>query len=203
LIAAKVLRESELAGSDFFLFCFILSALTDYTKTGDFMKKLTIIFALLIVGLTAQTAFAQSQKEKDRTAFINNTRLLEKKPFDPNAASAREWGFKWVVETDEVTVQLCSETMKLIPEKKNKFKSELLMQFTFGTAVFKLENPDQKTDENAATLAGLESVLRAYEAMVAANEKAKNAELDALLLKRGNGELEAIVEAAKCEKKGK
>lgn len=165
------------------------------------MKKLSIIFALLIVGLTAQITFAQSQKEKDRAAFISNTRLLEKKPFDENAGAARNWGFKWVADTDEVSVVLCSETMKLIPEKKNKFKGELLMQFTFGMAVFKLENPDKKTDENAAQLAGLESMLRTYEVMVAENEKAKNTELDALLVKRNNGELKALVDAAGCGKK--
>lgn len=165
------------------------------------MKKTAVLFALLIVALTAQITFAQSKKEKDRAAFISNTRLLEKKPFDSNAPAAREWGFKWLVETDEVTVTLCSETMKLIPEKKNKFKSELLLQLNFGVAVFKLENPDKKTDEAAATLAGLESVLRTYEAMIAENEKAKNAELDALLVKRGNGELKAVADAAKCEKK--
>jgi hypothetical protein len=167
------------------------------------MKKLSIIIALVIVGLTAQSAFAQSQKEKDRKAFIVNARLLEKKPFDPNADTARKWGFQWVAETDDVSVVMCAGTMKLIPEKKNKFKGELLMQFTFGMAVFKLENPDQKTDENAAQLAGLESMLRTYEAMLAENEKAKNADLDALLVKRGNGELKALVEAAKCEIKGK
>lgn len=165
------------------------------------MKKLTIIFALLIVGLTAPIAFAQSQKGKDRTAFINNTRLLEKKPFDANANAARQWGFKWVADTDDVSVVLCSDTMKLIPDKKNKFKSELLMQFTFGMAVFKLENPDKKDDENAAQLAGLESMLKTYEVMVTENEKAKNAELDALLVKRNDGGLIALVEAAGCGKK--
>ena len=161
------------------------------------------MFALLLVGLTVQTAFTQSKAEKDRKAFINNTRLLEKKPFDPNAPVARNWGFKWIADTDQVTVVMCSDTMRLIPEKKNKFKGELLMQFTFGMTVFKLENPDQKTDENAAQLAGLESMLRAYEAMTAENEKAKNAELDALLVKRDNGELKSLVEAAACGKKEK
>ena len=165
------------------------------------MKKLTIIFALLIVGLTAQITFAQSQKEKDRLTFINNAKLLEKMPFDKNAASAREWGFKWVADTDEVSVVLCSDTMKLIPEKKNKFKSELLMQFTFGMAVFKLENPDQKNDENAAQLAGLESMLKTYAVMVAENPKAKSPGMDELVEKRDKGELKAMVEAANCGKK--
>jgi len=167
------------------------------------MKKLSLIAALLIVGLTAQIGFAQSQKEKDRAAFISNSQLLEREPFHKDAPAARNWGFKWLVETDEVTVTLCSETMKLIPEKKNKFKSELLMQFNFGLAIFKLENPDRKTDEGAATLAGLESMLRTYEVMLKENEKAKNAELDAMLVKRDNGELKAIAEAAACGKKGK
>ncbi|HRH42351.1 MAG TPA: hypothetical protein PKY82_12055 [Pyrinomonadaceae bacterium] len=165
------------------------------------MKKLPIVFAFLIIGLTTQIALAQTQKEKDRASFISNTRLLEKKPFDPNADVARQWGFKWIADTDDVSVVLCSDTMKLIPEKKNKFKSELLMQFTFGMAVFKLENPDKKNDEVAAQLAGVESMLRAYEVMVAENEKAKNTELDALLVKRNNNELKALVEATKCEKK--
>lgn len=165
------------------------------------MKKLSIIFALLIVALTAQIGFAQTKAEKDRTAFINNTRLLEKKPFDPNADAARKWGFKWVADTDEVSVVLCSDTMKLIPDKKNKFKGELLIQFTFGMAVFKLENPDKKDDENAAQLAGLESMLRTYEVMIAEKSEAKNAELDALVVKRNNNELKTLVEAAKCGKK--
>lgn len=167
------------------------------------MKKLTIIFMLLIAALTAQVSLAQSQKEKDRKAFISNTKLLEKKPFDKNAPVAREWGFNWLVNTDDVTVKVCSQQMKLIPEKKNKFKAVLLMQLNFGTAVFKLENPDKKDDENAATLAGLESVLRTYEAMIAENEEAKNTELDALVAKRNQGELKAVVDAASCEKKEK
>lgn len=164
------------------------------------MKKIYILFTLLIFALSTQIAFAQSQKEKDRAAFISNTKLLEKKPLAPNAKVAREWGFKWLVDTDEVSVSICSEILKLIPEKKNKFKGELLMQLNFGTAVFKLENPDRKTDEAAATVAGLESMLRAYEAMVAENEKAKNSEMDALLAKRNNGELKTVADAAACKK---
>lgn len=167
------------------------------------MKKTTFIFVILIVALTTQVIFAQSKKDKDRISFINNTRLLEKKPFDPNADIARKWGFKWVADTDEVSVGLCSDTMKLIPEKKNKFKAELLMQFTFGMAVFKLENPDKKDDETAAQVAGLESMLRAYEVMIAENEKAKSAGMDNLIAKRDSDELKALVEAGNCGKKDK
>jgi hypothetical protein len=165
------------------------------------MKKLSTIIAILIIGLTAQAAFAQSQADKDKKAFLINTRILEKKPFDPNANAARQWNFKWVSDTDQVSVVVCGESFKLIPEKKNKFKGELLMQYMFGMAAYKLENPDKKDDENAAQLAGVESMLRTYEVMVAENDKAKNAELDALLVKQKNGELQKAIEAAGCGKK--
>jgi hypothetical protein len=167
------------------------------------MKRSTFIFTLLIIALTTQVIFAQSKKDKDRTSFINNTRLLEKKPFDPKAGAARQWGFKWIADTDDVSVVLCSDTMKLIPEKKNKFKAELLMQFTFGMAVFKLENPDKKDDETAAQVAGLESVLRTYEVMLAENKKAQSAGMDDLIAKRDSDELKALVEAGDCAKKDK
>jgi hypothetical protein len=164
------------------------------------MKKLTIILTVLFIGLMVQNTFAQTQKEREKATFISNAKLLEKKPFDPNAQVARESGFKWVADTDEVSVTLCSDIMKLIPEKKNKFKGELLMQFTFGVAVFKLENPDKKDDENAANLAGIESMLRTYQVMLKENEKAKNVDLDSLLVKQNNNELKAVVDAAKCKK---
>lgn len=66
-------------------------------------------------------------------------------------------------------------------------------------AVFKLENPDKKDDEVSATEAGLASVLRTYEVMLAENPKAKNADLDALLVKRGSGELRAVAESSSCK----
>ena len=165
------------------------------------MKRTYTLFAVLVLLITAQFGAAQTQEEKDLAAFISNAKLLERKPFDTNAPAARSWGFKWLADTDKVTVVLCEQTMRLIPEKKNKFKAELLMHFTFGQAVFKLENPDQKDDENAAQLAGVESMLRTYEQMVSENEKARNAELDGLIVKRENGELKALVESKKCDNK--
>lgn len=165
------------------------------------MNKLIVILTLLILGLSVQITFAQSKKEKDRTAFISNTRLLEKKPFDPNAESARSWGVKYVADTDEVSVGLCSDTMKLIPEKKNKFKAELLMQFTFGMAVFKLENPTQKDDETEAQLAGFESMLKTYKVMVAENSKSQSPGMDELITKQVNGELKTLIASANCGKK--
>jgi len=160
------------------------------------MKTLSIFGSILIICLAAQGSFGQEQRDREQATFLRNAKLLEAKPFDPNAAGARSAAFKWVIDTDQVTVGVCSSMMNLIPEKKNKFKSELFMQQTLGMAVFKLEAPDKKPDEKAAQLAGVESMLRTYETMVGIDEKAKNPKLDDLLAKQKSGELKALVDAA-------
>jgi len=159
---------------------------------------LTSIFCLLF---SVQMAIGQTQKDKDRAAFINNTRLLSEKPFDEHAPAARRWNLKYLADTDEVTVSICSGLLNLVPEKKNKFKGELFGQLMYEIGVFKLKNPDQKDDEAAANLAGLEGMLRTYENMVAQNPKAKNTELDAMVAKRDKGELKSLVDGIDCSKK--
>lgn len=163
------------------------------------MKRIAILLLLGIFAFGIQTSFAQSKADKDKAAFISNTRLLEKKPFDDNAPLARQWNFKWLTDTKDVTITVCSGTLKLIPEKKNKFHSELFLQFNFGMAVFSLQNPDKKDDEVAATVAGLESALRTYEVMVAENPKAKNQAMDDLLAKRVSDDLTSYAEANGCK----
>ena len=167
------------------------------------MKKLTIIFALLFVGLTAQIASAQTDKEKNTALLVKITSFLEEKPFDEKAKSYRENAFRYLVETKDVFVSVCTDIAKDALKKKNKFGGELLIQQSLGMAVFKLTNPDQAENENAAQLAGLQSMLKSYEAMIAENPKAKFAAMDDLIAKRDNNELKSLIEASDCGKKGK
>ena len=162
------------------------------------MKKLTIIFALLIIGLTAQYGFGQT-KSSDKETLIKIVRLLEEKPFDENAKKYREWGFLYVAETKDVSVKICTDTIKPVMDKKFKYNSELMIHHALAMAVFKFENPAKADDELAAQLAGLESTLRSYEAMVKEKPKAKFAALDALVEKRNKNELAAYIAANNCK----
>lgn len=161
------------------------------------MKKFTIIFALLIIGLTAQVNLAQSEKEM----LIKTVRALEEKPFDKETIKMREQSLRWVIETDQVSVTACGGVMAPFLEKKNKLGSELTVAYSLGMAAFKLENPDKKSDENAAQLAGLETALKSYEAMLKEKPKAKFAAVDDLLAKRADGTLAKYVADADCGKK--
>lgn len=166
------------------------------------MKKITLIFALLIVGLAAQISFGQSASTIDKATFIKAVKILEQDPFIKDAKKYRETLTFYLIETKDVSVALCSsDATKAVFDKKYKFSNELFSQNMFGMAVFKLENPDKSKDEHAAQLAGFESLLKAYEAMVKANPKAKYAAADELLAKRTDGTLAKFVADNDCGKK--
>lgn len=166
------------------------------------MKKFTIIFTLFAVGLLVQISSAQDKQTLDKISFVKATRLLEQDPFIKDAKKFREVMTYYLIETKDVSLVLCTnDATKTIFDKKYKFSSELFAQNMFGMAAFKLENPDKVKDENAARLAGLESMLKVYEAMVKSNPKAKFAVADDLIIKRDNGTLAKLAADANCDKK--
>ncbi len=164
------------------------------------MKKLTIIFALLLAVLSAQSAFAQDQKQKDHENIFKAAKFLEENPFHKDAKGIRAWAFVWVAETKDVSVIICGGTAGVFLDKKLKYGGELLNQHTIAMTAFKLQNPDN-ADENAAQLAGVESALRAYEKIIAEKPKGKSKAIDNLITKRNNGELAKFVADADCGKK--
>jgi hypothetical protein len=167
------------------------------------MKKLTIIFALFLIALTAQISFSQelTTGASDKSMLIKTARFLEQSPFDKNAKKLRGSAFQYIAESSDVSVVVCAGDLTKAPlDKKNKYGGELLLQYTLGMAVYKIENAG-KEDENAAQMAGVESMLRAYESMVREKPEAKFAGMDELLARRDKGELEALVKAADCGKK--
>jgi hypothetical protein len=167
------------------------------------MKKLTIIFALLITALFAQTAAAQNDKTIDKETFIKAVKMLEQDPFIKDGKKYREVLTFYLIETKDVSVSVCTtnDATKSFFDKKYKFSNELFSQNMYGMAVYKLENPDKATDEKAAQLAGVESMLRTYEAMAKQNPKAQSAAIDALLAKRADGTLAKYVADNDCSKK--
>ncbi|QQS40690.1 MAG: hypothetical protein IPM63_15160 [Acidobacteriota bacterium] len=161
------------------------------------MKKLIpALIALILIPFFVATGAAQDNK----AALINTTKFLEEKPFDKTAKDLRSAAMQYVIQTDDVSVTLCTDVLKGVTDKKNKYGSDLMAQYAFGMASFKLSNPDRKDDEAAAQLAGLESMLRAYEAMVAEKPKAKYKGVDELIAKRDSGELAAFVQESGCGK---
>ena len=155
---------------------------------------------LVLIGLVSSYSTARAnQKEDPRQTLINAAKVLEERPFDKDAKKIRSWALGWIIETDKVSVKVCSLILKV--EEKYKYSSELMGQYTIGMAAFKLANPDKATDEDAAQLAGIESAISFYESMIKTEAKAKNSFMDQLVAKRADGSLAQFVLDNNCKDK--
>jgi hypothetical protein len=161
-------------------------------------KIVSAIMATLVLWLAPSWAAGQ---DKDEPAMlVKAARFLEEKPFDKDAKNIRAWAITWVTETDKVNVTICSLLLSGLNDKY-KYNPELLAQYTIGMAAFKLSNPDKAKDEDAAQLAGVESALTTYQAMLKEQPKVKNGFLDDLSAKRGGTSWPNYVAEHNCKGK--
>ena len=161
------------------------------------MQKLTFFVTIIAVMMLAQTALAQSDKE----LTIRAARAMETAPFDKETVKMSEKAERWVTETKDVTVGLCGGVVGQFADKKYKYLSELLTAYDLGMAAFKLENPSKTSDEKAAQLAGVESVLKTYESILKEKPKATNKRADELLAKRNSGNLRTLIDSIDCSRR--
>jgi hypothetical protein len=165
------------------------------------MRTRYLLCAAVLISLFSVIghALAVQTSEQDAPAtLIKSAQFLEEKPFDKDAKKVRGWAIGWLIETDKVHLKICSLLVANL-DKKYKYGSELLGQYTIGMGAFKLSNSDKSSDDDAAQLAGVESALKSYEAMVAEQPKAKHAFMDDLLAKRSQGTLAAYVKENNCK----
>lgn len=162
--------------------------------------SVTAIACLILVGLLGTNSIANNrQKEDPVQTLIKAARFLEEQPFDKDAKKVRAWAITWIIETDKVSVNVCSLILGV--DKKYKYGSEMTGQYTIGMAAFKLANPDKASDENAVQLAGIGSAIASYESMVKAEPKAKNPFMDQLVAKKADGSLPQFVLENNCKEK--
>jgi hypothetical protein len=159
------------------------------------MKKFSILFiAIVLIGVAAQAGFAQDGKE----LVAKTVRALETAPLDKETIKMRGKALEWIIETPDVTIGLCGGTVALFTDKKYKYNDDLFAVYNIGMAAFKLENPGKASDEKAAQFAGVETVLKTYEAILKDKPKTKSETLDNLLAKRNSGELAALIGSVDC-----
>jgi hypothetical protein len=160
----------------------------------------TVVSGLVLTLIFAAAAFPSTGQKDEKDAaetLIKAARSLEQNPLDNKAKDIRSKAVMWIIATDKVTVNICSLISSGV-DKEYKYQSEVFGQYTIGMAAFKLANPSRASDEDAAQLAGVESALLSYESIIKAQPKSRNAFLDGLLAKRGEGQLAGFVKENNC-----
>jgi hypothetical protein len=155
------------------------------------IKVSVLVFVLLALSATAQDRGPSTEKE--RAQAVRLTRALENDPLNPQSSNARMWLTTWLVSVPDITVSLCGEFVKPLTGTKKNYSSEIFAQSLFSSAAFVIEHPDQKDDQEATYLAGLEGSLRMYESIRKAKPKVSWPILDELIVKRDAGQLAEYV----------
>ena len=118
---------------------------------------------------------------------------VEADPLNDGAKDARGWLIAWLSEVPDISVQMCTALLGKDFESNSKYGAELSLQQPLSSAAFIIEQPDRADDQLAVAVAGVEGVLRAYEALLSKKPKARFPLLDAMREAKAKGTLERIV----------
>ncbi len=163
-------------------------------------RVLAAVLALAVLAPAAARARGPSTPEERKRA-VETTRTLEKEPLARSSMDARKWLFQWIVEIPDINVTSCAGPLDALRADEDDAYGQLLyVQSVFGMAAFQIESPKRSSDWVAVQTAGIESVLRAYDAMRRADSELRYKELDRLEKARKDGKLAAVVkkEMARC-----
>lgn len=148
--------------------------------------RIASIGLLLAAGAVSAQDAPPSPGEAERFV-VRFTRALEVDPLGENSSRVRGTLIEWLQNTKDYTVVVC-DILGPIPGEKPPHSAELLVQQMFGNVAYQIEHPGEK-DRNRLQVAGVESVLKAYSAILAEDAQAHIPYLDGLLAERKKGTL--------------
>jgi hypothetical protein len=171
------------------------------------MRK-AVPLLLILLSLSIFSAYAAQNEPKrapstaeERTRFVTLTHKLEQNPLDKSLYQDKVWAKQWLEDVPDVNVTICAPVLFGLDfiKEQNKYTPQLSYQATFAEAVFIIEHPDKKSDTTAQYVAGVESALKAYTAILKNEPSAKSKALDDLLEKQKQGKLLDFVRDASKE----
>jgi hypothetical protein len=171
------------------------------------MRK-AVPLLLILLSLSIFSAYAAQDEPKrapstaeERARFVTLTHKLEQNPLDKSLYQDKVWAKQWLEDVPDVNVTICAPVLFGLDfiKEQNKYTPQLSYQATFAEAVFIIEHPDKKSDTTAQYVAGVESALKAYTAILKNEPSAKSKALDDLLEKQKQGKLLDFVRDASKE----
>ena len=177
------------------------------------MRYSRLVLSLFFM-LALAAAFAAQDEPKpkrapstaeERQRFAALTHKLEQTPLDKSLYKDKIWAKQWLEDVPDINVNICAPILFGLDfvAEQNRYTPQLSYQATFGSATYIIEHPDKKGDTAAQYVAGVESALKSYSAIVKDEPQAKSKALDGLLEKQKQGKLADFVHNASkaCEDK--
>lgn len=170
------------------------------------LKKTSLFTVVLVLLCCVCSAYAQKRgpsTPEERKRAVEMATFLETNPLAKEAKDIRGALLFFLAEVPDITVSLCMDVVGDSKKFKGDYDAELTGQLVYSQAKFIIEHPDKAQDEAAVFLAGVEGVLRTWQAIKTAKPKAKLPLMDELLEKQKAGMLaDHVQEGMKnCKKK--
>jgi hypothetical protein len=145
-------------------------------------------FCAALLALAAATASAKQPSDRRAAGAeraVGIAQQLEADPLGQDATKLRKQLYEWLNSTPDYMVTVCDI---LGPEPKGDvpYGQTLMLQYMFGNLAYQIRNPKDNV-ESKRQIAGVESMLNAYEKIMARDPRARNPHLDGLLRKHRMG----------------
>jgi len=163
----------------------------------QYAKRLVAVLALglAMVGNPASAADSTSSP-RDRARFVSITRAMEAAPLKPTLKADRDWALQWLTDAPDISVAVCADPLNGMVQGNYVYGGEILIQYMFSIGASIIEHPDTANDRYAQQLAGVESALVAYQAILKEKPEVRSPALDGLLQTRAQGKLSGFVRKA-------
>jgi len=148
-----------------------------------------ILFSSLLAPLAALAEERGPSTPEERAKAIELTRKLETDPLNPQAEEWRVWLAKWIDEVPDIIIPICPPLLPQLLRSNRNYAHELAMQVVYSSAAFIVEHPKEQVDQQAVFQAGVDGMLKAYQALLKAKPRARWYFLDSLIEMRDKGEL--------------
>jgi hypothetical protein len=163
------------------------------------LKKTSLLIVVFVFLCCVSSAYAQNQRgpstPEERKQAVEMATFLETNPLAKEAKKYRESLLFFLIQVPDITVTVCPNVLGESKRQKGDYQSELFGQLMFSQAKFVIENDGKNGDKAAVHLAGVEGVLRTWQAIKTAKPKAKYPLMDELLEKQQAGTLAEHVKA--------
>ena len=163
------------------------------------LKKTSLPIVVFLLLCCVSSAYAKNQGRpstpEQRKQAVEMATFLETNPLDKKAKDYRSALLFFLAQAPDISITLCPNVLGESKRQKGDYESELFSQLAFSQGKFVIENPDKAQDQAAVQLAGVEGVLRTWQAIKAAKPKAKYPLMDELLEKQQAGTLAEHVQA--------
>lgn len=161
------------------------------------LRKISLFAFVLAFVCCAASTYAQNSRgpstPEERKRAIELATSLEKNPLAKEAKDHRAVLLVFLTQAPDIKIKLCTDALGPLKRLKGDYESELVGQLAYSQAKFVIENPDKAEDDAAVYLAGVEGVLRTWQAIKATKPKAKFELMEELLQKQQAGTLAEYV----------